>query len=109
MTQVRSAAAQPLLSVKGLKVGFASRSGLVQAVRDVSFTVARGEVFAVIGESGSGKSTVAQALMGLLPASATVEGNMRLDDLDLSALSKRERRRLSGNAWHWSGRILCPP
>ncbi|MDM0058480.1 ABC transporter ATP-binding protein [Variovorax fucosicus] len=96
MTQVRSAAAQPLLSVNGLRVGFASRSGLVQAVRDVSFTVARGEVFAVIGESGSGKSTVAQALMGLLPPSATVEGNMRLDDLDLMALSKRERRRLSG-------------
>ncbi|MDM0040361.1 ABC transporter ATP-binding protein [Variovorax sp. J22G21] len=96
MTQVRSAAAQPLLSVNGLRVGFASRGGLVQAVRDVSFTVARGEVFAVIGESGSGKSTVAQALMGLLPPSATVEGNMRLDDLDLMALSKRERRRLSG-------------
>ena len=96
MTPDQPCAAQPLLSVRGLKVSFASRAGPVRAVRDVGFAVARGEIFAMIGESGSGKSTVAQALMGLLPESATVEGDMRLEELDLAALSKRDRRRLSG-------------
>jgi len=96
VSDVAEMAAKPLLSVRGLKVDFASRTGSIPAVRGVDFTVGRGEICAVIGESGSGKSTIAQALMGLLPATASVSGELRLDDVDLNALSKRARRRLAG-------------
>jgi oligopeptide/dipeptide ABC transporter ATP-binding protein len=68
----------------------------VRAVRNVGFDVARGEIFAVIGESGSGKSSMAQAMMGLLPDTALIGGEIKLDNLVLGSLSKRERRRISG-------------
>lgn len=84
------------LSVRGLSVRFRTRTGPIHAVRDVSFDVARGEIFAVIGESGSGKSTMAQATMGLLPPSADMVGEIHLDDLPLHTLSKTARRRISG-------------
>nr|WP_315396923.1 ABC transporter ATP-binding protein [uncultured Duganella sp.] len=86
----------PVLSVSGLKVGFRSDAGLVEVVRDVSFQVGRGEIFAVIGESGSGKSTMANAVMGLLPSHAEVGGAIELDGMPISALPSRQRRRLCG-------------
>jgi oligopeptide/dipeptide ABC transporter ATP-binding protein len=58
--------------------------------------VARGEIFAVIGESGSGKSSMAQATMGLLPSSVEVSGEIYLDDLPVHTLSNTARRRISG-------------
>jgi oligopeptide/dipeptide ABC transporter ATP-binding protein len=87
---------RPVLSVRDLTVTFRSRAGPVCAVRRVGFDVAHGEIFAVVGESGSGKSSMAQALMGLLPDSAVIGGEMILDSLVLGRLSKRERRRISG-------------
>ena len=89
-------AAHPVLSVTGLNVTFRSRRGLVPAVRDVSFDIARGEVFAIIGESGSGKSSIAMAMMGVLPPSALVTGQIRLAGIDLASLSGTERRRICG-------------
>jgi len=85
-----------MLSVRDLTVTFRSRNGPVCAVRDVGLDVGRGEIFAVVGESGSGKSSMAQAMMGLLPESAAVGGEILLDSLLLDRLSKRERRRISG-------------
>ncbi|MFZ1853320.1 MAG: ATP-binding cassette domain-containing protein, partial [Candidatus Nanopelagicales bacterium] len=56
----------PLLAVDELKVEFHTRDGSARAVDGVSFTVDRGETLAVLGESGSGKSVTAQAIMGIL-------------------------------------------
>jgi peptide/nickel transport system ATP-binding protein len=65
---------EPILSVRNLSIAFQARRGQVQAVRDISFDVARGEALALIGESGSGKTTVGLGLMRLLPAMAKIVG-----------------------------------
>lgn len=89
-------ASGPTLSIGGLDVMFRSPRGGVRVVRDLSFDIERGEVFAIIGESGSGKSTAAQAIMGLLPNTAEVQGRISLGGGNMQTLSARERRRLLG-------------
>ena len=59
-----------LLEVKNLSVSFDSPAGEIQAVRDVSFSLKKGEVLAVVGESGCGKSVLCKSIMKLLPSSA---------------------------------------
>ncbi|MET0996935.1 MAG: ATP-binding cassette domain-containing protein, partial [Mycobacterium sp.] len=54
-----------ILTVNDLRVGFATEDGVVQAVDGVSFELAAGEILAIVGESGCGKSVTAQTLMGL--------------------------------------------
>jgi peptide/nickel transport system ATP-binding protein len=63
--------AGPVLDVAGLSVDIAIPAGPLRAVRDVSFTVARGETLAIVGESGCGKSITSLAVMNLLPRAAT--------------------------------------
>ena len=69
----------PLIEVKDLRVRLNTSRGPADAVRGVSFSLARGETLGLIGESGCGKSVTAMALMGLLPDSAVVSGSIRLD------------------------------
>ena len=66
--------AEPILSVRNLSIVYQARRGQVQAVRNISFDVKRGEAVALIGESGSGKTTVGLGLMRLLPATASIVG-----------------------------------
>ncbi|MFE9622178.1 ABC transporter ATP-binding protein [Streptomyces sp. NPDC006527] len=80
----------PVLSVRGLSVRFLMPGGRrVAAVTDAHFDVAAGECLALIGESGCGKSVLASALLGLLPANALTAGEARLGDLDLLAADER--------------------
>ncbi|ANS69834.1 ABC transporter ATP-binding protein [Streptomyces lincolnensis] len=79
-----------VLSVRGLSVRFRMPGGRrVAAVTDAHFDVAAGECLALIGESGCGKSVLASALLGLLPANAQTAGRARLGDLDLLAADER--------------------
>ncbi|BEL07152.1 ABC transporter ATP-binding protein [Actinoplanes sichuanensis] len=69
-----------LLTISGLTVRFQLRDAVVEAVTDLDLTVRPGELLAVVGESGCGKSVLAHALLGLLPANATVTGRAHLAD-----------------------------
>lgn len=69
-----------LLDVQNLEIDFATPDGTVQAVRDLSFKLERGESLALVGESGSGKSQTALSLLGLLADNARVSGSARLHD-----------------------------
>ncbi|WP_406724984.1 ABC transporter ATP-binding protein [Streptomyces sp. GD-15H] len=80
----------PVLSVRGLSVRFrVPDQGRVAAVTDAHFDVAPGECLALIGESGCGKSVLASALLGLLPANAQTAGHALLGDLDLLTADER--------------------
>jgi oligopeptide/dipeptide ABC transporter ATP-binding protein len=86
-----------LLSVKDLRVGFATEGGLLQAVDRVSFDLAPGEVLAIVGESGSGKSVTAQTILGLTRSpNAEIEGSVRLGDAELLNASEAELRGVRG-------------
>ncbi len=75
-----------LLEVETLSVRLRTQRGMAQAVREVSFALDRGETLGLIGESGSGKSITALALLGLLPEGAEVAGHVRLNGRDLVGL-----------------------
>ncbi|MFC6769549.1 ABC transporter ATP-binding protein [Natrinema soli] len=82
-----------LLNVEDLKVTYATDDEPVHAVNDVSFSIDEGVNYGLAGESGSGKSTVAEALLGLLPNNGAVEsGTIEFDGTDLTSLSDAERR-----------------
>jgi len=72
-----------LLTVKDLHVTYTTREGGVPAVRGIDLEVDRGEVLGLAGESGCGKSTIAGALLRLLPKGTEVTGDIRLDDEDV--------------------------
>ncbi|MGW4085492.1 ABC transporter ATP-binding protein [Streptomyces sp. NPDC004822] len=87
-----------LLDVRDLKVEFRTREGIARAVNGVSFGVDAGETLAVLGESGSGKSVTAQAVMGILdsPPGRITGGEVLFQGRDLLALGEEERRRVRG-------------
>jgi oligopeptide/dipeptide ABC transporter ATP-binding protein len=87
---------EPLLEVEELRVGFAAAGREVRAVDGVSFRLRPGSTLAIIGESGSGKTVSCRAIMGLLPASATVRGSARLRGSELIGLPEAELRRHRG-------------
>jgi peptide/nickel transport system ATP-binding protein len=86
-----------LLTLEHVDVGFATDDGQVSAVSDVSLSVAEGEIFGLVGESGCGKTTLAMAAMGLLPRNATVSGSVRFQGRELVGLADQDLRRLRGD------------
>jgi len=86
-----------LLEVADLRVTLNTARGPADALRGVSFSMARGDTVGLIGESGSGKSITALALMGLLPEGAGVSGSIRLQGRELVGLAEDELCALRGN------------
>jgi oligopeptide transport system ATP-binding protein len=89
----------PPLEVTDLRVEFRTRSGVAKAVNGVSFTVRPGETLAILGESGSGKSVTAQAVMGIIdtPPGYITGGEIKYRGIDLLKLPEEQRRRVRGN------------
>ncbi|MEU8503188.1 ABC transporter ATP-binding protein [Streptomyces brevispora] len=87
-----------LLEVRDLHVEFHTRDGVAKAVNGVNYSVSEGETLAVLGESGSGKSVTAQAIMGILdmPPGKISGGEILFKDRDLLKLKKEERRKIRG-------------
>ncbi|UWM50927.1 ABC transporter ATP-binding protein [Streptomyces carpaticus] len=87
-----------LLEVQDLHVEFTSRDGLVNAVNGVSYAVDAGQTLAVLGESGSGKSVTAQAIMGILdsPPGRISKGKILFRGEDLLTMGREARRRIRG-------------
>jgi peptide/nickel transport system ATP-binding protein len=88
---------EPLLRVQGLGVTLRTARGEARAIRDVGFTLARGETLGLVGESGCGKSVTALALLGLLPDSARVSGSVRFAGRELVGLPDEALCRLRGD------------
>src|SRR5438067_13529704 len=87
----------PVLSVRDLAVEFPTADGVVSAVNGVGFDLAAGETLAILGESGSGKSVTAQAVMGLIERPGrVVGGTVSFEGRDLLAASAEERRTVRG-------------
>ena len=87
----------PLLKVSGLRTEFATRDGVLPAVADVSFEVARGEVLGLVGESGSGKSVTGFSILGLIdPPGRIAAGSLQFDGLELVGAAPESLRRLRG-------------
>ena len=89
--------AATICDVQGLTVAYHSGEAWLQAVRDVSFEIRSGEILAIVGETGSGKSTTASAMIRMLPRNGRVQsGHVVFAGEDLLSLSDRAMRRLRG-------------
>ena len=91
-------ASAPILSVEDLVVEFRTRENTVNAVNGISYTVSAGETLAILGESGSGKSVSAQAIMGILdsPPAVIPNGEIWFEGRDLLTLPEEEARKVRG-------------
>ena len=86
-----------LLDVRNLSVSFTQDGATNHAVKNVSFSVEKGETVAIVGESGSGKSVTALSTVSLLPGSAEVTGSVRYGGAEMIGAKERELRRVRGN------------
>jgi oligopeptide transport system ATP-binding protein len=88
----------PLLAVDDLKVEFRTEEGVVNAVDGVTYVIGRGEVLAILGESGSGKTVHARAVMRILdtPPAHITGGTARLRDIDVLTLDEADMREIRG-------------
>lgn len=86
-----------ILEVKNLSVTFRTSQGNVAAADNVSFYINQGETFALVGESGCGKSTTARSIMGLIHSPGEVSGDgIFFDGVDLSKLKKNQMAKIRG-------------
>lgn len=86
------------LSVNNLVISFRTPAGKVQAVRNISFDLNKGETLAIVGESGSGKSVTSKAILGILAGNSIVEsGSIIYDGMDLLRISEEEFYHVRGD------------
>lgn len=89
---------EELLKVEHLSVSYFTKAGEVEAVRDVSFTVNKGEVLAIVGESGCGKSALCKSIMKLLPKTAKIKtGRITVNRKDITNETEKTMSKLRGN------------
>lgn len=97
-----------LLRVENLSVAYGGK----EILRNINFSVKRGEILIVAGESGSGKSTILKAVGGLLSKNSSVEGKIIFDERDITNLTDIERRKLAGESigmiFQSAGASFCP-
>ncbi len=95
---------QVVLQVEGLKVYYATPTGDVRAVDDVTFQIREGEIVGLVGESGCGKTTTAMAILRLVQSPGRiVDGRILVDDVDIARLNERELRQI-----RWTKISLIP-
>lgn len=87
---------EPILSVRGLNATYRVKEARVAAVRDLDLDLHRGRTLALVGESGAGKSTVALAILHVLPSGAEMSGEVVFDGVALGGLPAEELRRVRG-------------
>ena len=89
----------PLLDIRDLSIHFHTENGVIEAVKNISLKLAKGETLAVVGESGSGKSVTGLALTRLLPEPPAryVSGEILLEGRDVLKMTARELREIRGN------------
>src|SRR5918911_1026640 len=93
------ASTEPVLAVEHLRASIRTPDSIVRAVDDVSWTLRRGEILGIVGESGCGKSMTALSIMGLVPSPpGRVEGSVRLEGRELVGLAEPAMRRIRGNS-----------
>ena len=88
---------EAIIQIRNLSVTFPSESGTVQAVRNLSLDIRPGEVLGLVGESGSGKSVTSLAMIGLLPPTARVSGEILYQGKNLLSLSDEEMSKFRGS------------
>lgn len=106
-----------VLDVQNLHVSFDTYAGEVKAVRGVTFSLSEGEVLAIVGESGCGKSVTAQTIMKLnpMPPARIKEGSVQLGEHDIVAANEKEMQKIRGkevsmiNFTHLRVLSRCPP
>lgn len=87
-----------LLEVRNLRIEYPSRRGVMAAVKDLSFTIDKGEILGVVGESGAGKSTIGNAIIDLLsPPGRIARGDVFLNGKKISGLNSDEMRKVRGS------------
>ncbi|MFM2106075.1 MAG: hypothetical protein RL338_1107 [Chloroflexota bacterium] len=97
MTGAGAAARDPILQVEGLRTSFHTRDGVVRAVDGIDFSVGRGEILGLVGESGCGKSVTSLSIMRLVARPGRIEGGRILfGGVDLLALPDEKMRRIRG-------------
>jgi oligopeptide transport system ATP-binding protein len=97
-SSVQQTTSGPVLEVDDLHVEFRTRSGVVHAVNGISYSVDEGETLAILGESGSGKSVSAQAIMGILdvPPAVITGGGIHFQGRDILKMTAEEQRQIRG-------------
>jgi peptide/nickel transport system ATP-binding protein len=86
-----------VLSISDLSVSFPTEDGVVDAVKGIGFDVKPGEIVAVVGESGSGKSVTSMSVLGLLPKTSRIAGELRLGERNLADLKEKDMQKIRGN------------
>jgi oligopeptide/dipeptide ABC transporter ATP-binding protein len=100
------AVGENLLSVRDLTVEFKTRAGPLRAVNNVSFTLGKGKILAILGESGSGKSMLLKTILGIQSQAGKVSGEVVMRDTNLLALSPKARQETRGS---WVSMIFQNP